>query len=66
MANANGYVTWKNLLTVVTIGVIIAIAFSTATSVLQGQARDEFKDSMLREFANVREQLKDIKTRLPR
>ena len=66
MTNANGYVTWKNLLSVVTIAVTVAIAFDTAMWLMHGQAQVQFEKRMDAQFANMREQLTEIKTRLPR
>ena len=62
----NGYVTWKNLLSVVGITVTLAIAFNTAIWMMHSREQIQFEKRMVEQFANVKEQLREIKTRLPR
>ena len=66
MANANGYVTWKNLIAVVGLTATFAIAFNTSIWLMHGREQVQFEKRMDAQFSNIREQLREIKTRLPR
>lgn len=66
----NGYVTWKNLISVVGITVTLAIAFNTAIWMMHAREQLQFEKRVMEkmdfQYQNVKDELREIKTRLPR
>lgn len=70
MTNTNGYVTWKNLISVTGVAVALAVAVNTIIWTMHGREQLQFEKRVMEkmdfQYQDVKEQLREIKTRLPR
>lgn len=66
MTNSNGYVTWRSLIAVVSIAVTLGLGVNTFIWMMHAREQAQFEKRMDGQFSNIKDQLLDIKSRLPR
>jgi uncharacterized membrane protein YfbV (UPF0208 family) len=66
MSNSNGYVTWRNLIAVISATIVLGLGINTFIWMMHAREQTQFEKRMVDQFTNVKEQLTEIKARLPR